>query len=124
MKLETEKIQKKYTFHEQLRQKMDDLAHLVYACARKFPKEELFGLSSQLRRAVLSIILNYVEGYARIRDKVHKNFLEISYGSLKETKYLLEFSHKENFISKDDYLKAEKLADDIGAMLWGILRKI
>ncbi|OGE80524.1 MAG: hypothetical protein A2660_01505 [Candidatus Doudnabacteria bacterium RIFCSPHIGHO2_01_FULL_45_18] len=102
---------------------MDELAHLVYACSRNFPREELFGLTSQLRRAALSIILNYIEGYARIKDKVHKNFLEISYGSLKETQYLLEFSNREKYISEADYKNTSKLADDIGAMLWGILRK-
>ncbi|PJB19449.1 four helix bundle protein, partial [Candidatus Falkowbacteria bacterium CG_4_9_14_3_um_filter_36_9] len=56
---------------------------------RSFPKDELYGITSQLRRAALSVILNYIEGYARKRDKVYKNFLEISYGSLKEAKYLL-----------------------------------
>ena len=67
--------------------------------------------------ASLSIILNYIEGYARGRDKIHKNFLEISYGSLKESKYLLHFSLVENYLSKSDYEKAMKLAEDIGAML-------
>src|SRR5689334_17079673 len=124
MKLETEIIEQNSTFHSQLKQKMDDLAHQVYAFTRNFPKEENYGLVSQLRRAGLSIILNYIEGYARIKDKVHRNFLEISYGSLKETKYLLEFSYKENFIDKESYQKAEKLADEIGAMLWGMLRNI
>ena len=69
-------------------------------------------------------MLNYVEGYARNRDKVHKNFLEISYGSLKESKYLLEFSLKEGYMPKEDFDKLSKLADEIGAMLWGILRKL
>jgi len=53
-----------------------------------------------------------------------KNFLEISYGSLKESKYLLHFSLVENYLSKANYEQAIKLADDIGAMLWGIIRKL
>ena len=69
-------------------------------------------------------MLNYIEGYARIKSKVHKNFLEISYGSLKESKYLLHFSLVEKYISKEEYKKAIKLAEDIGAMLWGIISKI
>lgn len=105
------------TYHEKLKKTMDEYVHFVYSLTRKFPKEELYGVTSQLRRAVISVILNYIEGYARGRDRVHKNFLEISYGSLKESKYLLYFALVEKFLSNDDYKKAVKLADDIGAML-------
>ena len=112
------------TYHEKLKRQMDEYVHLVYKLTRKFPKEEIYGVTSQLRRASLSVILNYIEGYARGKNKVHKNFLEISYGSLKESKYLLHFSLVENFLSKTDYEKAIKLSDDIGAMLWGIIRKL
>jgi len=103
---------------------MDEYAHLVYKLTKDFPKDELYGITSQLRRAALSVPLNYIEGYARIKDKVHKNFLEISYGSLKESKYLLHFSLMENYLSKIDYDKIIRLAEEIGAMLWGILRKL
>jgi four helix bundle protein len=111
-------------FHDDLKSKMDEYAHFVYKCTRTFPKEELYGVTSQLRRSSLSVILNYVEGYARCKNKVHKNFLEISYGSLKESKYLLHFSLVEKYLSKPDYEKAVALAEDIGAMLWGIIRKL
>lgn len=111
-------------FHDELKSKMDKYAHLVYKLTKQFPKEEIYGVTSQLRRAALSVILNYIEGYARGRDKVHKNFLEISYGSLKESKYLLHFSLVENYLSKTDYDKLIKLAEDIGAILWGIIRKL
>ena len=112
------------TYHEKLKRQMDEYVHLVYSLTRKFPKEELYGVTSQVRRASLSVILNYIEGYARGKNKVHKNFLEISYGSLKESKYLLHFSLVEKFLSKEDYEKVVKFADDIGAMLWSILRKL
>lgn len=110
-------------FHDDLKIKMDKLVHLVYKVSKKFPKEELYGVTSQLRRASLSIILNYIEGYARVKGKVYRNFLEISYGSLKETKYLLHFSLVENYLNKDEYKTAMELAEDIGAMLWGFLKK-
>ncbi|OGM90740.1 hypothetical protein A2999_00695 [Candidatus Wolfebacteria bacterium RIFCSPLOWO2_01_FULL_38_11] len=112
------------TYHEKLKKKMDEYAHLVYSLTRNFPREELYGIVSQLRRSALSVALNYIEGYARVKDKVHKNFLEISYGSLKESKYLLHFSLVEKYLIKSDYDKAIKLAEEIGAMLWGIIRKI
>ena len=112
------------TYHEKLKKKMDVYVHFVYAATREFPKEELYGVTSQLRRSSLSVILNYIEGYARLRNKVHKNFLEISYGSLKESKYLLHFSLVEKYISKDDYTKANTLAEEIGAMLWGVIKKL
>jgi len=111
-------------FHDELKSKMDKYAHLVYKTTRQFPKDELYGVVSQLRRSALSVILNYIEGYARIKGKVYKNFLEISYGSLKESKYLLHFSLAESYLSKQEYDEAIKLAEDIGAMLWGILRKL
>lgn len=112
------------TFHEQLKKKMDKFVHSVYRLTRSFPKEELYGVTSQLRRATLSVILNYIEGYARNRSKVHKNFLEISYGSLKESKYLLHFSCVEGFITEKDYNELSSLTEEIGAMLWGIIRKL
>jgi len=112
------------TYHEKLKNKMDQYVHLIYKLTRNFPKEELYGVTSQLRRSSLSIILNYIEGYARGKDKIHKNFLEISYGSLKESKYLLYFSLFEGYLSKTDYEKALNINEEIGAMLWGTIRNL
>lgn len=111
-------------FHEDLKSTMDEYVHMIYRITKNFPREELYGVTSQLRRAALSVILNYIEGYARGRDKVHKNFLEISYGSLKESKYLLHFSLVEKYLAKEDYERTIKLAERIGAMLWGIIEKL
>jgi len=111
-------------FHDKLKLKMDKFVHLVYKVSKDFPKDELYGITSQIRKAVLSIILNYIEGYARRKDKVYKNFLEISYGSLKEVKYLLHFSLTEKYLNKKNYKETMELAEEIGAMLWSTLRKI
>ena len=111
-------------FHEKLKQNIDEYIHLVYKLTKKFPKEELYGVVSQLRRAVLSIMLNYIEGFARRKIKVNLNFLETAYGSLKESKYLLYFSFKEKYLSKQEYLKAIKLAEEIGAMLWKTIQSM
>ena len=108
-------------FHSVLKSKMDNYVHFVYFITRNFPKEELCGVTSQLRRSSLSVILNYIEGYARQKCKVNKNFLEISYASLKESSYLLDFSFKEKYLSAENYHKTKSMADEIGAMLWSVI---
>ncbi len=105
-------------FHNELKLKMDGYVHLIYLVTKNFPKDELYGVTSQIRRAALSVILNYIEGFARFKNKVTINFFEISYGSLQESKYLLEFSFKEGYLRETDYQKAYTLANEIGAMLW------
>jgi four helix bundle protein len=111
-------------YHDKLKKMMNAYVHEVYHLTKSFPKEETYGVVSQLWRSALSVILNYIEGYARGKNKVHKNFLEISYGSFKESKYLLHFSLVEKYIDKNEYEKVIKLAEEIGAMLWGIINKI
>lgn len=105
-------------FKEKLKEKMDKYVHFVYQITKNFPKDELYGATSQIRRATLSVILNYIEGYARRKSAVQLNFFEISYGSLKESKYLIYFSLIEKYISKNDYEIGLKMAEEIGAMLW------
>ena len=111
-------------FTDNLKEKMDAYAHLVYKITKEFPKDELYGTVSQLRRASLSVVLNYIEGFARQRKAVKHNFWDISYGSLKESKYLLHFSLIEKYIREADYKKAIILADEIGAMLWRCLESL
>ncbi|MDD5217890.1 MAG: four helix bundle protein [Candidatus Omnitrophica bacterium] len=103
---------------------MNGYVHTVYGLTKHFPREELYGCTSQLRRSTLSVILNYIEGYARKRNAVLKNFLEISFGSLQESKYLLEFAKDEKYIKEEDFENLIVSADRIGAMLWGILEKM
>lgn len=103
---------------------MDAFVHLVYHPTKEFPKSELYGTTSQLRRAALSVILNYIEGFARKKLLVKINFFEISYGSLQESKYVLEFSYKENWLKEADYKEASSLAEEIGAMLWKTIEHI
>lgn len=110
------------TFHEELKMLMDTFVHSVYRATKTFPQEERYGVTSQIRRSALSVILNYIEGYARQRPAVHKNFLEISFGSLKESKYLVEFSFKEGYLKEVEFKQLDEAADRIGKMLWGTLR--
>lgn len=112
------------TFHERLKTLMDEYVHEAYALTRLFPREELYGVTSQLRRAALSVVLNYIEGFARGTWKFNKQFLQYSFASLKESKYLIEFSVRETFISQQRAERALVLANEISAMLWGILKKL
>ncbi|MEI7621353.1 MAG: four helix bundle protein [Candidatus Moraniibacteriota bacterium] len=111
-------------FSEKLKAKMNDFAHGIYAVTKKFPREEIYGITSQIRRASLSVVLNYIEGFARKRSAVKKNFWETSYGSLQESKYLLEFVFVEGMIDEIEYKKYLNLADEIGAMLWRSIESI
>lgn len=117
-------MERENDFHQELKKLMDEFVNKVYDNTKNFPREEIFGLTSQLRRASLSVILNYIEGYARQRKNVLRNFLEISYGSLKESKYLVYFSYKRKYLKVKEYNQLLEISDKIGAMLWGIISKL
>lgn len=111
------------SYQENLREKSDAYTHAVYRLSKKLPKEELFGLTSQLRRSSLSVTLNIIEGFARNSRKAYKQFLLISLGSLKESEYILDFCVKEKLLLPSDVSSPLKQAEEIGKMIWGILRK-
>lgn len=99
-------------------QKADLLAHKVYAVTGFFPKSELFGLISQLRRAVLSVPSNIVEGYARGSKNEFHHFLSITLGSLAEVEYFLDFAYKQKFIKEKDYYEILELKEECGRLIW------
>ncbi|MSU75038.1 MAG: four helix bundle protein [Candidatus Magasanikbacteria bacterium] len=105
-------------FQDELKKKMHQYVKLVYHCTKTFPRDELYGVTSQFRRATLSVILNYIEGYARFKLGTKLQFYETSYGSLKESKYLVYFSWTEKYITELNYKELVSLADEIGRMLW------
>ena len=74
-------------FQKKLKEKMHEYVRFVYRVTRLFPREELYGLTSQVRRAAVSIMLNYIEGYARRKLLVQLIFFETSYGSLQAVHY-------------------------------------
>jgi len=111
-------------YKDKLKKKMDNYVHFVYKITKNFPKDEIYGVTSQLRKASLSVILNYIEGYARRKKLVQLNFMEISYASLQESKYLLDFSFIEGYLNKEDYEKSTAMAEEIGAMLWTEMTKL
>jgi len=102
----------------------DKLAWGVYRLTDRFPKHEIYGLTSQLRRAVLSVVLNIVEGYSRNSKNEFRHFLNISLGSLAETDYLLQFSLKRNYITKADFERVGKLREETGKVLWSLMKSL
>ena len=105
-------------------QKADELAYEVYLETKKFPEDEIYGITSQLRRAVLSIPTNIVEGAGRQGKKELKQFINISLGSLSETEYLLEFCLRLKYLSKEVYQKLEGLRNKTGALLWKFYKSL
>ena len=102
----------------------DASAHEVYRVTKGFPKEEQFGLVSQLRRAAISVAANLVEGQARKGRKELKQFVAMALGSLAEVEYLLEFSRAEGFLGEQDYLPAEGLRSQTGRLLWKLYESL
>lgn len=78
----------------------DEAAVLIYRLTREFPKEELYGLTSQMRRAVVSVPSNIVEGCARESQTENLRFLEIAFASLKEVHYQLGLTIRLDFIKE------------------------
>jgi four helix bundle protein len=105
-------------------QKADELAYQVYICTKSFPKEELYGITSQLRRAALSVAVNIVEGYGRQGRKELKQFVNMSLGSLAETEYLLDFSLRLEYFDKETQVKLQSLRQEVGNLLWKFYKSL
>lgn len=105
-------------FHDRLKKLIHQYTLLTYKQTSKYPSEEKFGLTSQDRRASVSVMLNYIEGYARMKPMVTINFFETSYGSLKESVYCRFLAKELKYISHEEYQEALKLKEEIGAMLY------
>ena len=84
-------------------QRSHQLALNVYSISKLFPKDELFGLTSQIRRAVSSIPTNIAEGCGRASNKDFAHFLQIAIGSAAEVEYELLLAHDLDYINDNDY---------------------
>ncbi|MFZ5997362.1 MAG: four helix bundle protein [Nitrospirota bacterium] len=104
-------------------QKADELAFQIYKLTESFPKSELFGITSQLRRAALSVPTNIVEGYARKSKKELAQFVNVALGSLAETEYLLEFSKRLGYCVAYNS-DIENLIEEVGKVLWSFYRSL
>lgn len=98
------------------------LAKKVYCVQKQLPKEEIYGLGDQIRRAVVSIPSNIAEGFGRDTDKKFKHFLSIARGSLFETKTQLQLAENLGYWTIDSEMLA--LFDEIGKLINGLSRSL
>ncbi len=97
---------------------------LIYNQTKTFPKEELYGITSQLRRAAVSIPTNIAEGSGKSTKKDFANYLQTSLGSSQEVEYLILLCLDLNFISTKVYNELSNLNDEVKAMLISLIKKV
>ncbi|MCA9460185.1 MAG: four helix bundle protein [Nanoarchaeota archaeon] len=104
--------------------KAHELTLEIYKITKEFPKEEKYGLTSQLKRAVASIGSNIAEGSVRSSTKDYKNFLYMSLGSAKEIEYQLLLAKDLEYISVRTYDRLNNILDEIIGKLVNYMKKI
>ena len=103
-------------------QRGDDLAVKIYTVTQKFPRYELYGLTSQLRRAAVSVPANIAEGSGRRTKRDYIRFLYNAKGSLTEVEYLIHLSHRLGYFTDEEFRQLrEDLRRTAGALL-GFIR--
>lgn len=100
----------------------DELALLIYPLTYKFPSEEKYALADQIRRSIVSVPANIMEGVARGGQKEIRQFFNIAYASLKEAKYLIYFAYKQGFISKNNYQIIWEKSEQLSKLLFTFLK--
>ena len=105
-------------------QRAMELAEVVYRLTRGFPDAERFALTSQVRRAAVSVPSNIAEGHGRGTPKALVSFVRIANGSLKELETQLLLAERFGYVSRQDLESALALADEVGRMLTGLRRSL
>ena len=105
-------------------QKSHSNALMIYNLTKNFPKEERFGVTSQLRRAALSVPTNIAEGCGKFTQKDFANYLQIAFGSAQEAEYLAFFSSKLGYLNESDFKQANDQLNEVKAMLISLLNKV
>ena len=112
--------------HNKLRafQLADDLALAVYKHTMLFPDAERFGLTSQLRRAAVSVPSNIVEGCARSTQTEYLRFLDIAYGSSCEVQYQVSLAHRLGFTDEASFRGTSDLAVETSKVIGALIRSL
>jgi four helix bundle protein len=99
-----------------------DLAGEIYVVTKAFPRDEQFGLTSQLRRAAVSVAANIAEGASRASGKDRARFIEIAFGSLNEVATMLHIALGQRLLESEQFTKLRSDISDVGRMLSGLRR--
>jgi len=105
-------------------QKAMELVTLIYQLSKSFPKDELYGLISQMRRTAVSIPANIAEGYGRRSTQDYLRFLQIAMSSNFELQTLLEIARNLHYLSTDSFENAFDKSREIERMLSSLIGKI
>lgn len=105
-------------------QKSHKLAVLVYQKTKVFPKEEVYGITSQLRRAIVSIPTNLAEGCGRGSDRDFAKFVQIAIGSASESEYLFMLSHELGYLNKEDFIDLNERVCEIKRMISSLIKNL
>jgi four helix bundle protein len=100
------------------------LALTTYRITQSFPKYELYGITSQMRRAAFSAPANIAEGSAKRGPREFRRFLDIALGSLAELSYAILFAKELGFLSESDWKELDELRSVAGKLTWGLYRLI
>ncbi len=104
--------------------KSHELTVLVYRLTHNFPREEVYGLTSQLRRSAASIAANIAEGCGRRSDRELARFLQIARGSASETEYYLLLAKDLGFLKECTFRDVQQKVFEIQRMLTGLVQKV
>jgi four helix bundle protein len=96
----------------------------VYSVTTDFPGSELYGLTSQLRRASSSVPTNLAEGTGRLSDLDFRRYVSIAFGSAHEVEYLLFLSKEVTYLPESEYIKLESQVKEIKRMLSGLIHSL
>ena len=96
----------------------------VYGCTKSFPKEEIYGLTSQMRRSSSSIPTNIAEGCGRNSDPQFAKFLNFAFGSASELEYQLILSRDLEYVSKVKFSEVSELNEEVKKMLASLLKSV
>jgi four helix bundle protein len=99
-------------------------AELIYSATRRFPNDERFGLTNQMRRAAVSISSNLAEGSSRNSRNDFARFVEMATGSVFEIVSQASIAQKQGFLSDDDFKNIYKSSEKLGRMLSGLRRSL
>lgn len=102
----------------------DDLAIEIYKATQKFPREEIYGLTSQLRRAAVSVAANIAEGSSRPYLKEYIHFLHMAKGSLSEVEYLLSLAMRLGYLPSQNFEKTNNLTNQTAKTLYGLIQAV